>query len=126
MKPKEIIQATGLAPKSVYAVLYKLCDSHEVAKEDDGVYIIQPTTQQAANNTTEKMLEKRITALDEVIEKQRKEIDKYDGWCLEWRDKYHELNTKHNNLMAYYQAVNAYLEGRLQEATKELYEKSKA
>jgi len=119
MKPKDVAIATKLNIKSVYATLYKLHEAGAIVKGDDGAYIVQHK-----DELNEKYIEKLTSATIEVfkdkIEEQRAEIEKYHGWCLEWKKMVRDAEDKEEQLNAVIErsfAVIHYLEERVEKLT---------
>jgi transposase len=127
MKPQEIAKATGLNINYVYATLHTLHKNHEIAKDDDGVYIIQRPNK-LNQERVEELTSKTIKTFKDTIESQRKEIDKYHTWCLEWRKLIDESKDKEEQLNAVIErsfAVIHYLEQRIEKLTIQVHNPSK-
>jgi transposase len=127
MKPRELAKETGLSIKTIYATLYALRDDHKIAKDDDGVYIIQRPNK-LNQERVEELTSKTIKTFKDTIESQRKEIDKYHTWCLEWRKLIDKSKDKEEQLNAVIErsfAVIHYLEQHIEKLTIQVHNPSK-
>jgi hypothetical protein len=81
----------------------------KIAKEDDGVYILQ--TQTSTTKSTTPKFDKTLS-----MSKLKQENDDLYKFCLEWRSKYDKLEEKTNglrNLVADQSAIIRYLEAKI-------------
>lgn len=113
-KPKDIIKETKLKPASVYTTLNLLRNQKKIAKEEDGVYISQTQTS-TDKPKTDAVKPKRTyqTGTNTTIELLQKEVIQLNAWCIQWRQKFDELEAKHIDMCNKYadsQAVIRYLE----------------
>jgi DeoR/GlpR family transcriptional regulator of sugar metabolism len=125
-KPKDIIKETKLKPASVYTTLNVLRHQEKIAKEEDGVYISQTQTSTDTPNFKTLLLATSNKSVKEATPKRKyetsaiatvkflqTEIVKLNDWCVQWRQKFDELEAKHIDMCNKYadsQAVIRYLE----------------
>ena len=127
MKPKDVAIATKLNIKSVYATLHKLYTSGAIVKDVSGAYIVQHKDELNEKHV-EKLTSKTIKVFKDKIEEQREEIEKYHGWCLEWKKMVKEAEDKEKedkNFITRLCTLVNYLEGRVTELTIEVHNLSK-
>jgi hypothetical protein len=108
-KPKDLIKEIKLPASNIYTGLAYLRSKKKIAKEDDGVYILQ-TQKEVSSKVTNKLIK------PPYITKLEKENDQLNQWCLEWRSKYDALEEKTNglrNVVVDQSAIICYLEAKL-------------
>jgi hypothetical protein len=112
-KPKQLITLTKASSASVYNALHQLRNKKMVAKEEDGVYILQ--TQKSVSKVTNKIIRSPyITSLETQVH----ELEKlHDGW----RQNYKKLDADYTQAKIMYldsQAVIKYLEEKVAQLIK--------
>jgi DNA-binding IclR family transcriptional regulator len=109
-KPKDIIKETKLKPASVYTALNTLRNQKKVAKEEDGVYIIQTRT----STTPAKVLTPVNKKLTDTIKRLETDLSEMQRVAMYWKQAYHELEVKSRGNVA----VIQYLESKIEQLFK--------
>jgi len=117
--PKQLNEILGIKGNGVYTALAQLRAKKKIAKEDDGVYITQVITSIPDKPTVHpkiKEVHNRPEVKDKTIKNLENEVIKLNAWCLNWREKYEELEKVKDLINEKYldaKAVIAYLENKL-------------
>ena len=106
-KPKDIIKETKLKPASVYTALNTLRNQKKIAKEEDGVYIIQTQTA----TTPAKVLTRVNKKPTDTIKRLETDLEEMQRVAVYWKQAYHELDAETRGNVA----VIKYLETKIQQ-----------
>ena len=130
VKPKFIIDALKANPKRVYVALSNMFNSGRISRSHGYYYVhrleneTKPIVAQPTHDAMNQLHRENLM-LNTRIEKLIGEVDKYHGWCLDWRAQVEKLNEHKKEWEKKYShslAVISYLEERLMNLIKHVHD----